>query len=117
MAVGFNDTALNAMADHLATLATHARLYTAEPNAAGTTNQASSGLQAVTWDAAANGDITITADEAFTGGAASGSCTHVGFWNSAGTVFYGYFLLTGDTTFNSAGEYTLTNFSLTGTAT
>jgi hypothetical protein len=55
---------------------------------------------------------------AFTGGAASGAATHAGFWSasSAGT-FYGWYALTGDQTFNAAGEYTVTGISIPGTAT
>lgn len=116
MPAGLNDTLLNIGNAAMQAAATHARLYTAEPNAAGTTNQATSGLVAVTWVTAANGDMVITADAAFTGGAASGPCTFIGLWNSAGTVFYGYYALTGDQTFNAAGQYTFTGLTITGTA-
>ena len=118
MAAGWNDTLLNVGAAAMQAAATHAALYTAEPNAAGTTNTTTASRQAVTWITAANGDMVVTADAAFTGGAASGACTHVSLWSasSAGT-HYGYFALTGDQTFNAAGEYTLTGITVTGTAT
>jgi len=118
MPVGLNDTLLNVGATAMQGSATHAALYTAEPNAAGTTNVATSARQAITWITAANGDMVVTADAAFTGGAASGPCTHVGLWSaSSGGTFYGYYALTGDQTFNAAGEYTLTGITITGTAT
>jgi len=118
MPAGLNDTLLNIGATAMQAVATHAQLHTAEPNAAGTTNVATSARQAITWITAANGDMVVTADAAFTGGAASGPATHVSLWSasSAGT-HYGYFALTGDQTFNAAGEYTLTGITVTGTAT
>ena len=34
--------------------------------------------------------------------------THVGYWGAATSgVFYGYAALSGDTSFNAAGEYTV----------
>lgn len=117
MPAGINDTLANIMNAAGQAAATHAGLFTAEPNAAGTTNVATSARQPITWVTAANGDMVITADAAFTGGAASGPCTHVGLWSqlAAGGTFYGYFALTGDQTFNAAGEYTLTGVTITGT--
>ena len=117
MAAGLNDTILNIGNAAMQAVATHAQLYTAEPNAAGTTNASAAARQALTWVTAANGDMVVTADAAFTGGTASGACTHVGLWSaSTSGTFYGYFTLTGDQTFNAAGEYTLTGITITGTA-
>lgn len=118
MAVGLNDTALNIGNAAIQAAITHAQLHTAEPNAAGTTNVATSSRQAITWVTAANGDIVATVDLNFTGGAASGPATHVSLWSaSTSGTHYGYYALTGDTTFNAAGEYTLTGITITGTAT
>lgn len=118
MAVGLNDTLLNIGNAAMQTAATHSGLFTAAPNAAGTTNVAASARQAITWVTAANGDMVMTVDQAFTGGAANGACTHVGLWSaSTSGTFYGYFALTGDQTFNAAGEYTVTDITITGTAT
>lgn len=113
-----NDTALNLMANALATAATHAQLHTAAPDATGATNVTSAARQPIAWDTAANGDISLTGTEAFTGGAASGACTHVSLWSAltSGT-YYGYFPLTGDQTFNASGEYTLNDITINGSAT
>jgi hypothetical protein len=109
------DAALNAMADHLASLATHAQLHTGAPGAAGTNNVATSARQPIAWDAASSGDISLTGTELFTGGAANGPCTHVSLWSAlTGGTFYGSLDLTGDTTFNAAGEYTLNDITLNG---
>lgn len=117
MPAGLNDTALNVGNAAIQSATTHAQLHTAEPNAAGTTNVASSARQAITWVTAANGDLVVTADANFTGGAASGACTHVSLWTaSTSGTHHGYFALTGDQTFNAAGEYTLTGITITGTA-
>jgi hypothetical protein len=61
--------------------------------------------------------MVATVDLNFTGGAASGAATHLGFWSAATTgTFYGWQALTGDQTFNAAGEYTVTGITITGTA-
>ncbi len=104
-----NDTALNSMGNHLATLATHASIHSAADV------ESTAARQAITWITAASGDITFTADLAFTGGAASGAATRLGFY-SAITVgtYYGERVLTGDQTFNAAGEYTVTGGTVSG---
>jgi hypothetical protein len=114
--MALNDTILNIGNAASQTSMTHAQIHTAQPNASGS-NEASSSRQAITWVTAANGDMVITADLVFTGGASSGAATHIGFWSasSAGT-FYGWLALTGDQTFNAAGEYTVTGVTITGTA-
>ena len=115
--MALNDTILNIGNTAMQAAMTHASLFTAAPNATGTTNTTTAGRQAVTWVTAANGDLIITADAAFTGGAASGPCTYVGFWSaSTSGTYYGGFSLVGDQTFNAAGEYTLTGVTITGTA-
>lgn len=121
--MALNDTILNIGAAAMQAAMTHAAIHTAEPNASGS-NPATSARQAITWVTAANGDMVATVDLAFTGGASSGPATHVGFWSSAGSgspptggTFYGWLPLTGDQTFNAAGEYTLTGISIPGTAT
>lgn len=114
--MALNDTLLNIGANAMAAAATHLSLHTAVPNATGS-NESSAARVAAAWPGAATGDLTIT-NKAFTGGAASGACTHVGFWSaaSAGT-FYGYVALTGDQTFNAAGEYTITSLTVNGSST
>lgn len=111
-----NDTLLNIGADAMRAAATHLSIHTALPNASGS-NESSAARVAAAWPAAATGDLVIT-NKAFTGGAASGPATHVGLWSaaSAGT-FYGYAALTGDQTFNAAGEYTITSVTVNGSST
>ncbi|MDF1596952.1 MAG: hypothetical protein P1T08_12810 [Acidimicrobiia bacterium] len=112
-----NDALLNIGAAAMQGAATHLQIHTAIPDAAGS-NEATSARQPITWEAAANGDMIALVDLPFTGGAASGPATHVGFW-SALTVgtFYGWLPTTGDQAFNAAGEYTVTGISIPGTAT
>jgi hypothetical protein len=114
--MALNDTILNIGNAAMQTAMTHMAIHTAQPNASGS-NESAAARQAITWVTAANGDLVATVDLAFTGGAASGAATHVGFWSasSAGT-FYGWLPLTGDQTFNAAGEYTVTGVTITGTA-
>lgn len=111
-----NDTLLNVGANAMAASATHLSLATANPEPSGT-NQSTAARVAASWPGAATGDLTIT-NKAFTGGAANGPCTHVCFWSAiSGGIFYGSVALTGDTTFNSAGEYTITSLTVNGSST
>lgn len=111
-----NDPLLNIGANAMAAAATYLSLATSNPEPAGT-NQATSARVAAAWPGAATGDLTIT-NKAFTGGAANGPVTHVCFWSAiTGGTFYGSVALTGDTTFNSAGEYTITSLTVNGSST
>ena len=57
-----------------------------------------------------NGDLTST-NKNFTG-AAGAAAQRVGYWSaSSGGTFGGSQTLTGDTTFNAAGEYTVTSIT------
>lgn len=106
-----NDAALNVGANSLKSAITHLSLHTALPDATGS-NQSAAARKVAGWGTVATGDFSTT-NIAFTGGAANGPVTHVGYWSAitAGT-FYGYEAITGDATFNSAGEYTLTSASI-----
>ena len=119
--MALNDTCLNIGADAMKTAITHLSLHTALPDGTGS-NPALSSRVAAGWGASAGGDFSTT-NKAFVGGAANGPVTHVGFWSAAGSgnpptggVFYGSQALTGDTTFNSAGEYTITNLTVNGSS-
>lgn len=90
----------------------HLSLHSAQPDGTGS-NETSASRQTVT-PSSSGGVITI-GSTAFTGGAASGACTHVGFWH--GSTFRGYLALTGDQTFNAAGAYTVSSVTITGSAT
>lgn len=101
---------------------THLHLHTGDPGAGGTANQSSAAIEAVTWAAAtANGDFNISATINFTGGAASGVCTYVTGWSAVGgpgtANHMGTWALTGDQTFNAAGEYSLTSLAQDGAST
>lgn len=108
-----NAAGLNAQAAGLASVATHLGLATADPGTTGTSPSAAARI-AAGWSAPANGDITAS-NKNFTGGAASGPIHSVTFWSAAtGGTYYGNAVLTGDTSFNAAGEYTLTSVTVDG---
>ena len=115
--MALNDAALNIGADAMGAAMAFAQIHTAQPNVSGS-NEATSSRQAITWNAATGGDLISTTSIPFTGGAGSGPATHVGFWSAgSGGTFYGWLALTGDQTFNAAGEYTITGITFTGSAT
>jgi hypothetical protein len=99
-------------------LITHLSLHTAQPaSLTSGTNESTAARQAAGWGAVASGGDFSTTNKAFTGGASGGACTHVGFWSAVtGGTFYGYQALTGDQTFNAAGEYTITSLTVSGTS-
>lgn len=108
MATGLNTAALQVAATAVVGIVKYLQLHTAAPDATGNTNLTTAARQPVTLTATA-GNLAIAAQVAFTGGAANGPVTAVSFWDSlTGGVNYGYETLTGDASFNSAGQYTVT---------
>lgn len=112
-----NDAALVVAATAAKNAITHLQLFSATPNAAGTTNAVGSRV-ASTGTVDADGDITWTS-VAFTGLAANQAVAGVGYWSaSTGGTFYGYTAFAGgsDATANAAGEYTVTSVTETSTS-
>jgi hypothetical protein len=109
------DTAASAIASGYA----YAQLHTAAAGSAGTANVASSARLPVSWAApTGSGTLGLASALNFTGGAASGPVYSVTLWSaSSGGTFGGEFVLTGDTAFNSLGQYTVNSLALTGSAT
>lgn len=110
-----NDALLVVGATAMKNAVTHLQLFSATPNAAGTTNTIGSRV-ASTGSVDADGDITWSSI-AFTGLTANQAVAGVGYWSASSSgTFYGYTALTGDATANSAGEYTVTSVTETSTA-
>ena len=116
MAAGLNAAALHIGGAAIATAIAWVQIHTATPSSGGS-NEATSARQAVTLSDT-GGVITASAAVNFTGGAASGPALFLGYWSAstAGT-FYGYEALTGDQTFNAAGQYTVNSITITGSST
>lgn len=107
-----NSAGKNAAASGVTAVAGYLSLHTGDPGTTGT-NAATSARQAIAWGSPSNGVVSITTAENFTGGAASGPCTHFGIWSAvSGGTFYGGGPLTGDQTFNASGEYTVDSITL-----
>lgn len=112
--MALNTAALNIMATALGTSATYISLHSALPNGSGS-NETTAARKAASWSTASGGALSLSASLAFTGGASSGAVTYAGLWSaSTSGTFYGAFAITGDATFNSAGEYTLDDLTVTG---
>ena len=114
--MALTDATLNSVGTHLASLLSYASLHSANPGTTGA-SETSAPRKAVTFTVDADGDLTLNGTIAFTGGAASGAVTYVGLWSAVtGGTFRGGFALTGDATFNAAGEYNLTGLTINGTS-
>lgn len=114
MAEGLNSAALHIGGAAIATAIRKMSLHTADPSTNGA-NVSTAGKVSVT-PSDTGGVITIGSTD-FTGGEASGDIVAVGFWDTAGTTWYGYNNIdSGDTTFNAAGAYTVDSVTITGAA-
>lgn len=109
------DAAKNLMLDQLATVAVWASLHTADPGTTGA-NEVTGGSptyarKAITWNAAATGNLDNNANPVFDVPAAT-TVAHVGLWSAATAgTFYGSADVT-DETFAAQGNYTLSDFDV-----
>lgn len=107
--MAFSTAAKNSMLDALTV--DLLSLHSGDPGASGTSNEISGGgyaRAAATFAAASGGERALSTAVDFTGTAAQ-SVTYVGFWkNDTEDVFHGSKALTGDSAFNSAGEFRIT---------
>jgi len=104
----------NAMLNALGALAVKASLHTADPGANGT-NEVTGGNPAyakktIAWSAAGSGTMNLDGTAVFDVPAGT-TVAFVGFWNTAGAVFYGSADVT-DEVFAAQGTYTLTDADL-----
>ena len=102
----FSEAAKNTMLDALT--ANRVRLHSGDPGAEGTDNELGS-LETATFAAASGGERSLNPAVAVTGLTANQTVTWFSVWNSTGPAFLGKgAIISGDTTANAAGEYTLT---------
>jgi hypothetical protein len=75
-------------------------------------HESTASRQPANWAAPTAGNLTLTSAVNFVGGKSKGEVVRVGYWSTAtGGLYGGGCLLTGDQSFNSAGEYTVTTIS------
>jgi hypothetical protein len=111
-----DDPALQTAGNAIDGVLTHMRLHSADP---GTTETSAlgSGRVACAFTSDADGDLTLDATVNFTGLGANATVAFVTLWNaSTAGIRQGKFAVTGDTTANAAGEYSITALTLTGTS-
>lgn len=114
-----NNAVMVAAANTIRADALYGQLHSAAAGSSGTSNVTSAARQAITWTTPTGaGSFGLTSQLSFTGGAANGAVYSVTLWSaSTSGTFYGEFVLTGDTAFNSSGNYNVTAIDLTGSAT
>lgn len=101
-----NNTAKNAMLDHLGTLATKVGLY----NGSTEINGGSYARQSVTWDSASNGSMSASDSIQFSVPAGA-SISHIKLFSSDGNTEYADFLVSTEV-YTNAGTYTVTTLTL-----
>ena len=110
-----NDAALTVAANAVESAITHMQLHSGARGSAGTTNAVGTRV-AVNGAVDADGDITWS-NVAFTGLTGGQTVAEVSYWSAAtGGTYYGGHPLSGDTTANAAGEYTVTSIAENGSA-
>ena len=110
-----NDAALVLAANAVDGAITHMQLHSGARGSAGTTNAIGSRV-AVNGSVDGDGDVTWT-NISFTGLPANSPVAEVSYWSAAtGGTYYGGAALTGDTTANASGEYTVTSVAENSTA-
>lgn len=113
--MALSDAALTTGATAIKNQITHFQLHSGARGSAGTTNAVGSRV-ANTGSVDSDGDITWS-NIAFTGLSASQAVAEVSYWSaSSGGTYLGGASLSGDSTANAAGEYTVTSITETGTA-
>lgn len=109
-----NDAALTVGATAMKNAITHLQLHSSGTNPAA---NAVGARVAASGSVDGDGDITWTG-VAFTGLTPGQAVASVSYWTAgSGGTNYGIQTLTGDTTANSAGEFTITSLTETGTST
>ncbi len=117
--MALNDTAKNAMLDHLASLITHAGLHT-DVVGSGSGGEVTGGSpayarKAITWSAAAAGVLAKNATDPVFDIPAGTTVRRLGFWGALTTgTFYGDAELV-DEVYAGQGTYTLDTASITAT--
>lgn len=110
-----NDAALVVAANAVDGVISHFQLHSGARGASGTTNQVGTRV-AVNGTVDGDGDISWT-NVAFTGLTANQTVAEVSYWSaSSGGTYYGGSVLTGDSSANSAGEFTVTSVTESGTS-
>lgn len=84
-------------------------LHDGDPGADGTANEiAGVNRKPASFGAAVNGERTLEAEVTFTGGVQGQTVAYLGFWEDGNpAIFKGAQAITGDTAFNSLGEFVI----------
>ena len=116
--MSLNDAAMQAAATYLQSILTHMEIYSDDPGEAGLLNTTAAARESIVWTAPVlDGDFDLANVILFTGLTPGQDCRYIGLWDAvAGGIFYGSFLLTGDTTANANGEYPVHTLPLNGSS-
>jgi len=113
---GLNVAAMTVAATALKGAMLYAQIHSGPAGSAGTANIGATTRKSVTWGSVTGpGNFGISSAVNFTGGTANGPAYSVTLWSaSTSGTYYGEFLLSGDATFDSSGNYTLSALDLVG---
>ena len=113
-----NNPAMIVAANSLRAAITHAQIHSGDPGAAGTANNHGAARQPITWTSAtADGDFGLSSALNFTSLTPGATCAWISVWSASSSgTWYGNFQLTGDTTANASGEFSVSALNLNGSA-
>jgi hypothetical protein len=117
--MAFSDAAMTVGANALRAALGGMQLHTGNPGAGGAANKSSAPMQVPSWTVVSgDGDFGLAAGVAFTGCTPNGPITYCSLWsNTSGSgIWYGNFVLSGDLTADSAGDYTVEALAINGSS-
>jgi hypothetical protein len=114
MTLFLTNAALDDLAAYFGTRVDALSLHSADPGGTGANEITTDGRQVPAWDTNGSGQLTLSAAEDFTGAPAGTTVTHVGLW-LAGAYRGSVSRTRGDAATNSAGEYSVSNITVTET--
>lgn len=115
--MALNAAITNEAVEAMSAAALFVSLHSGEPNSEGS-NETDAGRQEINWGTPSEGSVSA-ASVSFTGGDPGGDVTHVGLWSEdSGGDFLGWAELSpgSDDSFNSAGNFVLTDLTLSSEA-
>lgn len=116
--MALNNAAMAVAANALRGALAYAQIHSGPPGGSGTSNNHGISRQGISWSAVSgDGDFDLASPLEYSGLTPGATCSHLSLWSaaSAGT-YYGDVALSGDTTANSMGEFSVIDLDMDGSS-